>query len=394
MLKLITLDGIKLEEDTPQQLTLKTVRTAFAPIALLALTVLFGVLILYITLVGLSDITATVVAGLIFAVIFLLLAFFTATSIKISFDQNSRKLILARSYILGFGSLPRTRTQEWDFLDIKSLHRQTLLGAAYLMLDTRYNQRLQLVFRSNKQVADHIAQILVAWFNLPAESTQPVDISGVSAVPQDALAFMHREIRQWGYWSIGLGVLHLILSGTFNPWWGLTLIAVGASSFVFRDAAMFVVYAVTMGWVAISNLISSGLGTWTVLALFQLFWAYRLFRQFFAFKKAQVALNQAEPAEPSRAAQVFPWAGLFFGSFALLGFFVAFVGIFALAFAGVDDTTFFGSIENIALNLGILAIATTLASLLADFKPKVIAGIGMAGGAMVVLAELAFGIFF
>ncbi len=58
-------------------------------------------------------------------------------------------------------------------------------------------------------------------------------------------ASMLKAIRSNGFWLIGLGVLHIILSGWLSAPWGVLLIIVGLCSFLFHSPSMFVIYAIT-----------------------------------------------------------------------------------------------------------------------------------------------------
>ncbi|MDI7274626.1 MAG: hypothetical protein QME94_01470, partial [Anaerolineae bacterium] len=71
-----------------------------------------------------------------------------------------------------------------------------------------------------------------------------------AAVTVVAHALMVREIRSWGFWLLGLGALHLVLSGFLSAPWGILLGVVGLASFIFHDSAMFVVYGTTLVWAA------------------------------------------------------------------------------------------------------------------------------------------------
>jgi len=81
---------------------------------------------------------------------------------------------------------------------------------------------------------------------------------------------MSRDVRSWGKWLIGLGVVHLIASGSLDASWGIMLILLGAMSILFTSPSMYVIYAVTMAWAGISNLIGAGLA-WGVFAIFQFY---------------------------------------------------------------------------------------------------------------------------
>jgi hypothetical protein len=55
-----------------------------------------------------------------------------------------------------------------------------------------------------------------------------------------------------------------------------------------------------------------------------------------------------------------------------------------------DIPDFFGFIEGLLLNFGILGFAIGLASLLSKYPRKVVAILGLVGGILTVLIELAF----
>lgn len=204
---------------------------------------------------------------------------------------------------------------------------------------------------------------------------------------------MLREIRSWAFWLLGMGVLHVIVSGVFSAPWGVLLIAVGLASFYFRDAAMFVVYAVTLGWAAISNLLS-GSGTWMVLALLQAFFVYSTLRQFVRFRRAQAEelqrLQAEHPEQPpllDRSARVFPWAGLVMGSLSLTGLIFVFFG--AILMAALTESASFPDwvtfVEGLVVDGAVLGFACSLAALLSGSQHK---GVAIAGGVLSVLALL------
>jgi hypothetical protein len=217
--------------------------------------------------------------------------------------------------------------------------------------------------------------------------------SGENAAAQLLLL---REVRSWGFWSLGLGFLHIVSAGFLNAPWGILLIVVGLLSFYFRAASMFVVYGITLTWAAISNLLSAQ-GGWAIFALFQLYLAYRLFRQFFHFRGLQHKLLSSErgvqtedPFHPQRAARIFPWAAGALGVLALFSFvtfFVAVVGV-AVVSGQTELPAAIGFVEGLLFNLAILAVAMGLASLLSRYRFKGIAVLGMVTGILVIVVEL------
>ncbi len=204
---------------------------------------------------------------------------------------------------------------------------------------------------------------------------------------------MLREIRSWAFWLLGMGVVHVIVSGVFSAPWGVLLIAVGLASFYFRDAAMFVVYAVTLGWAGVSNLLS-GSSTWMVLAILQAFFVYMTLRQFQRFRRAQaeeLQKLQAEHPEQSlpsdRSVRIFPWVGLVMGSLSLTGVVLLFFGAMVVAVM-TENVSFPGWVtfaEGLVVDGAVLGFACSLGALLSGSQRKVVA---IAGGVLSVLTLL------
>jgi hypothetical protein len=197
---------------------------------------------------------------------------------------------------------------------------------------------------------------------------------------------MLREIRSWGRWSLILGAIHLLVSGFLSAAWGILLLIVGAASFYFRASAMFVVYSVTLGWVAISNILSGGSG-WTVFAIFQLVLAWQVFRQYLRFRQAEAEMMI--PEDLQRAADVFPWGAALLGGLAFTGFIGVLISV--VVFVGVTEASdvpgIFSLLEGLTMNLGILGFAAGLASLLAGYRRKLWAVLGIIAGVLTVLVR-------
>ena len=201
-----------------------------------------------------------------------------------------------------------------------------------------------------------------------------VDVAGTT----NAYGLMLREIRSQGLWLLGLGAIHVVTAGLLSAPWGLLLLVVGLASFYVREPAMFVVYGVTLAWAATSNMLS-GEGQWVGFGLLQLFLAYRIFRQFFHFRRVQaeyagLAADMAlrEPPAPERALHVFPWLSAALGP---------------LALAGLVGSPVW--LADIIINLGVLALALGLASLLCGYRYKPLAVVGVAASALQLVMWLA-----
>ena len=211
-------------------------------------------------------------------------------------------------------------------------------------------------------------------------------------------AAMLQEIRSWGLWSLGLGALHLVTSGFLSAPWGILLIIVGLGSFYFRSASMFVVYAVTLGWAAFSNLISFEIG-WVGFALYQFFLAFRVFQQYRLFRDIEGeysvhVVNKADSDQvlPNPAYRFFPWLGSLFGCSSIIVFVMIVLIVFVLAIASegqADIPDYFVFLEGLAVNFGILGASIGLASLLSRYHRKPLAIIGLISGVLTVLLEMA-----
>jgi hypothetical protein len=210
-------------------------------------------------------------------------------------------------------------------------------------------------------------------------------------------AKMLKELRSWGFWSLGLGALHMIGSGFLSAPWGLMLIFVGLSSFLFKSSSMFIVYAVTLAWAAISNI--SGLDlTWVFFALFQFYLSYRVFRQFGRFRevekefqKLSSADTQESPPQPDLATRSFPWIGSLLSCSAIIGFVVIIIIVIIISIETEGMGTipeYLGFLEGLTVNFAVLGFAVGLASLLSKFSPKWLGIIAIIFGTLTLLIEI------
>ncbi len=238
---------------------------------------------------------------------------------------------------------------------------------------------------SNKQRSDEVADVQV---DTITEETTTINAAVV------ARAAMLREIRSWGWWSLGLGTLHLIISGFLSAPWGILLLIVGGASFLFRESAMLVVYGVTLAWAAISNILG-GQATWIIAGLFQIYLAFRVFRQFFRFRRAQEdydnLINEGiVESRPSakRTATIFPWAGGLLGILSLGGLITLFASTLVLVALGAQIPNPFGFLGSLTINLGVLGFAVALSALLSGYRYKPVATIGLAASVLTLAIEI------
>lgn len=203
---------------------------------------------------------------------------------------------------------------------------------------------------------------------------------------------MKKDIRSWGFWLIGIGVVSLVLSFLLDPSWGLMLMIVGFSSFYFCESAMFVVYGSLLAWAAISNLMTGPI--WAVFAVFQAIIAFKIFRQFGKWRKVEKTYRYhhkmgrlSKEIAPERGARLFPWLSAVL-SVVSLGTLLGVAGGMALRPVVEEELTVMTGLDwaaVFAVNLGVLGLALGLAALLSKFKQKAPSVAGVVIGGVVVL---------
>ncbi len=214
---------------------------------------------------------------------------------------------------------------------------------------------------------------------------------------EDKVTAMEKDIRSTALWLLLIGVIQIFTSGFLSVPWGLFLILVGLASFYFRERVMFVVYSVTMGWAALSNLLSSQT-VWIGLAVVQIIWAISLFRKFFHYEKAERGLEQKPdarltltPSPPSQSQRLFPYLGCLFGIISFGGFIAMSVSlvIYMVNFEPDQIVTGLEFGLDLMVNIGVLGVSVSLASLLSKFNPRYLPIGGMISGGLTMIFFLA-----
>ena len=209
----------------------------------------------------------------------------------------------------------------------------------------------------------------------------------------DTHAAMLKAIRSNGYWLVGLGVLHIILSGWLSAPWGVLLIIVGLGSFLFHSPSMFVIYAVTLIWASISNFIGFS-PIWASFAFLQIYFSIRIFMDFRRYRKVEneyhtvIADKEPVSASTERTPRLFPWLGTAFGCVSLLGFvMVLLVEIIVVLATKTVDTipTYIVFLERLLVNMAVLGFAIGLASILSRYRPKALGIIGLVAGVLTLI---------
>jgi hypothetical protein len=212
----------------------------------------------------------------------------------------------------------------------------------------------------------------------------------------DKLQMAH-EVRSLGNWSMGWGVLNLILSALSSPF-GLVLIAAGLLAHVLDTAAMFVVFGIVFLWAAITNLFVDGLlsSAFTIALVISAVQTFRSYRRYRPVEAGLIAgedgdeEEQTIPAGAIRGDRFLPWLS-FLTALISLGSFLAIFLLMSIWFmmTGTEEPplliVFAGSS---LLELGVLALALGLAAILSHYRYKGLSIVGILGGAAAVVITI------
>ncbi|HLO18357.1 MAG TPA: hypothetical protein VK206_26225 [Anaerolineales bacterium] len=226
-------------------------------------------------------------------------------------------------------------------------------------------------------------------------------ISQVNDIALNNHAVMLKEIRSWGLWSLGLGVLHIVSSGFLSAPWGILLFIVGLASFYFQTASMFIIYAITLAWAALSNFTGFQIG-WVLFALFQLYLSFRVFKQYRRFRDVETTYLKTitddavvNKPSPNQAARYFPWTGAIVGCSSIIGLFFIFLYVAWVVISGRSEDAshipvplYIAFMKDLIVNLGVIGFAVGIASLLSQYRPKALAIIAMVTGVIAVVFDI------
>ena len=161
-----------------------------------------------------------------------------------------------------------------------------------------------------------------------------------------------------------------------NSAWGILLFLVVGLAFVFKDAAMFVVFAVTLAWAGITNAATLQAGA-VILGLIQLVLAAQVFRKFRSHQTVEPNTltdehqnGVAADAHASRTARVFPPLGCGLSLLAALSALTAFIALIALIVleTPIEDFATVGLVTGLVIDVAVLALAISLAALISRFR--------------------------
>lgn len=199
---------------------------------------------------------------------------------------------------------------------------------------------------------------------------------------------LQSRVQSWVVWLVLIAVVQFAASpGEVAPW-GVMLILVALTSLIFKDPALFVVYAVIIGWAGLENLLFADDILWKGFSLLQGYWAIQLVQEFTRYRKLeQHAAEPGMPPQHSRAAAWFPWVSMSLGGLSILLILGGFLFLVASAAAtGTDpDTTIFSISFTTGLYMAILGLAYGLGAWLSRYPYRFAAIIGTVLSALTLI---------
>lgn len=310
-----------------------------------------------------------------------------------TFDFAGRKLIFTSDYLI---RSPRHVKLEVPFSQIGELSLRPSRSGKPRFLDVKAmdGTLIALEFGVRRQEAE---KILLKFNSLagaePTEDSRSAEMI-IKANNAQTREQMERGLQSWMTMQIFLGILQMVAAKGFSPW-GALLILVGLASAYFKEAGMYPVFAVTMAWAGISNLLSSTSISWKAFAFIQFLFTISIFRLFLRYRKLEQAEKEeaGSQAKPGRAERAFPWLSAILGLAAIVGYAAFWIVSFANAafhFYAKDDLIW--NIVNLLADASIysalLGLATGLAGWLSGFSQKWASILGTIASAIILVAHL------
>lgn len=220
---------------------------------------------------------------------------------------------------------------------------------------------------------------------------------------------MHSQIRSWRGALVFFAIIDLIGFWTIDPSLGITLLIVAVISFFIRESPIFVVFAGTLMLVGLNNMVGSGFGiNWIIFGGYQIYLgtrAFLKFRYFHRIEKQHLAMLKEQDITPNfptgRAQRFFPGLGCLTSSLSL----IVLLAVVSLAVVAVaisvesgdpiadapaldTDDSFdfvFNFVFGLIQGLGMIGFSMSVASLMANLKPKWMGWGGTIAGALLML---------
>ena len=332
------------------------------------------------------------ILGMIFVLTALIFPATLPLSIKLGFNFLSKRMYFEARYLL---RRPQTLELLVPFSEIVSVDFrakskstvdiQVSDGTKFMLhFGVRGHEAQRLVNKFASLMGGEAAPMLGA-----PEFVRAADVAGTRSL-------MQRETQSWFIWLLIMGLLQMFTAQGFSSW-GALLIAIALASLYFREPAIFVVYAVTIAWAGLSNLLSGTTG-WNFFSFLQFFFTYRVFMQFRRFQKAEQEAKTTSmdgtPQPPSRAERVFPWVSIVLGVGSMFGYLLMWAAVLTSAVLGLTSETnsllwgIISALETLTIYGGLLALATGLAGWLTGFSYKWVSIVGTVTGGLTLIISV------
>lgn len=242
-----------------------------------------------------------------------------------------------------------------------------------------------------KKLVDRFATLAGTEAAPTLNSTETVKAADVSVAQSE----MQRGLQSWRLWLIVMGVAEMIAANGFSTW-GTLLIAIGLASFYFRESPMFLIYALTIAWAGLSNLLYSSSITWKIFAFIQFFLAFTIFRQFLRFQRAERDAALETQSSTGRAAASFPWLALGLGLASLVCYGTMFFLILANGMIHFYTThqdlgwTIINVLGTVSLYAALLGLAAGLAGWIAAYPRRWASILGTLAAAATLTISILF----
>ncbi|MGW8318954.1 MAG: hypothetical protein ACWGPS_06865 [Candidatus Promineifilaceae bacterium] len=210
-----------------------------------------------------------------------------------------------------------------------------------------------------------------------------------------------RELRSIGMAVLFWGLINIITPSLSNEF-GVVLIILGAASYYFGTAAMFVVYTVILASAAVTNLFAPDLFLRGFAAV-MFVGAVQLFRRFRRYRLREAQLRgvpleaSADPAgwmAATRAARLLPIAAASLAAVSVAGFVASLLAgvVWVLATGDADPPAIILFFMGLAMEVSILGAGVGLASILSGYRLKGLSILGIVVGVAALLLEIIFGL--
>lgn len=208
-----------------------------------------------------------------------------------------------------------------------------------------------------------------------------------------------RKVRSQAVWLLGWGIAALLLPLLNSPF-GIVLIIAGLASYYFGTTSMLLVQAVIFLWAAVFNLFIGGAlaAIFSVILFISVIQSIRQYRRYRSVESEQTAMDAAgfslsdDNITEDRVTWILPASALLVAGISWAGFATAIVFYMSWFMATGEEELppILSFMIGLFLELGALALAFGLASVLSGYRYKALSILGALGGAGVLILAILF----